>query len=944
MPYRSKLVSASFVACLAASAGVQAQEAAQSPTPAQQPQASKADEAAKAKKDNQQETQLQTVVVTGIRESLKKSLDKKRDADAIVEAITAEDIGKLPATNTAEALAQVPGVTLDHSLQATQRVSVDGMDPSLNLSFLDGHPVAQAMWLYGDSPNRGFNYSLLPPEVLGSLEVYKSPEARLPEGSIGGTIIMHTLQPFDLPHNTLKVSVGGNINEMAGEGDPNASSFSNWTSNAMGLGFNSSAQHDEQVTNREGDEIFGYTPVSSVAATADAQLNKNNPPPNPQVQSYVTQQIQAGNLRPNDVMPNEINVAYFQQTEKRDSVLSNIEYKPTHRIDLGVSLLYMQDHLSNWNQSMYAFPLWLASTTAGIDSLSEGGNGVVTSGHVAGNCDPTTVASCTSTAGTVFDNQARTSLITTQGIDLNSTYKGDGWKLHGQLGVSNSHDPLTQAFIEPVHWGSYSWDIGRGFNFDDVASAQNPHNWAGAGWMGNYASEPYSARDNYAQVDFSQDFDGYLFNQFLAGFRYAVHHESQSLDVWSGGVTVGTLSDVGAGSLTDLSGLDSMNFLPGSVNHVQPANRDAVINWVLNSPGVMDSKYLYPPFVYQDTFGVSQASEALYGQANFSADKLRGNVGVRLVRTETASSGYQVNNTQIQTLPAPPGSYVTQNASHFDPLPAFNISYDLTPHTVLRGAISEVIAWAPYNQMAPYTETNDTVLTATGGNANLDPYRSINFGTSAEYYFAPESLFAVSLFHKDVLNYIVQGVDTERLFNGLFTTNPSQYNQLTGGDCDQNGFCNYSVTRPQNGGRATVDGFTVSFQEPFADTGFGIRSNYTFSNGNTKNGGALPYNSKSSVNVSPYFEKGPLSGTLSYNWRTQYLAGGYVAGSPSEYVGDYTELDFSAGFKFTKQISLTADALNLLDETYKAYYGNPSLPAANYKSGREYLVSLHFQM
>jgi iron complex outermembrane receptor protein len=160
--------------------------------------------------------QLQTVTVTGIRASLQASLDTKRNADAIVDAITAEDIGKFPATNVAEALAQIPGVTLDRSIPGTQRVSIDGMDPSLNLSLLDGHPVAQAIWLFGDSPNRGFNYSLLPAEILGQLEVVKSPEARLVEGSLGGTVLMHTVQPLDVPSNTLSGSFGDNYNDMVG--------------------------------------------------------------------------------------------------------------------------------------------------------------------------------------------------------------------------------------------------------------------------------------------------------------------------------------------------------------------------------------------------------------------------------------------------------------------------------------------------------------------------------------------------------------------------------------------------------------------------------------------------------------------------------------------------------------------------------------------------------
>src|SRR5580698_10939940 len=198
MSHRKTLLAASIIAGLCLVGSIHAQDATKTSGPAAQSQSSDQTTADQAKAK-----QLETVTVTGIRASLQASMDTKRNADAIVDAITAEDIGKFPATNVAEALAQVPGVTLDRSIPGTQRVSIDGMDPSLNVSLLDGHPVAQAIWLFGDNPNRGFNYSMLPPEILGQLEIVKSPEARIVEGSLGGTVLMHTVQPLDVPANTL---------------------------------------------------------------------------------------------------------------------------------------------------------------------------------------------------------------------------------------------------------------------------------------------------------------------------------------------------------------------------------------------------------------------------------------------------------------------------------------------------------------------------------------------------------------------------------------------------------------------------------------------------------------------------------------------------------------------------------------------------------------------
>lgn len=927
MKYRKNILTASILASLFLAAAAQAQDAAkQSPdanvgaAPAGQVLLAQNDTNDNSKRKNKSTAEeLGTVVVTGIRESLKASLDKKRDADAIIDAITAVDIGKFPATNVAEALSQVPGVTIDRALGATQRVSIDGTDPSLNLSFLDGHPVAQAIWQYGDSPNRGFNFSLLAPEVLGSLEIYKTPEARLPEGSLGGTILMHTIQPLDLASGVFSGSVGYNYNDMVSDGKPDASAFYNWRSDDRTFGINVSAQHYEQLTDRQGEEIFGYHPVSDYAA--------NNP--------AIAAQVASGALKASDLVPDEINAANFQQTEKRDSVLANIQWKPTDRIDTTLSLLYMRDNLNNYNQSMYPFWHWTGGTMAGVTSFTSGPGGVISGGH---SCDVSTDASCPGLGAVIFDNNARTAVIKTRGADWKVSYRGDDWKISGQTGVSTSHDDLTQAFIEPVYFGGYTWDINHGFNFDNPTAAQNPANWSGYYFNGNYADIPYAARDNYTQFDFSKDLGGF-FNELLLGVRFTKHTESQnSYDVWSGGVQAGSIANVGAGGLTDLSGLSSLGFWPGSVNHVQPSNGQTVINWVLASPHLFDPQFLYLPYLFQNEFEVSQHGDAAYAQANFGNDGLRGNIGLRFVHTSTDESAYTIDNANIAN-----SVYGTTTNTHNNVLPSFNIAYDLAPDVVLRGAASQVIAWAPYNQETPYVFTNDTVLTGGGGNPNLSPYKSNNFNASLEWYFAPESVLAGSVFYKDVLNYIVQGVGIERLYNSLIVLNPTVYAGLTGGDCDSKGFCNYSITRPENGGKATAKGFTINYQQPFGDTGFGIRANYTYSDANTKSGGALPYNSKNSYNVSPYYDKGAWSGSVTYGYRSSYLAGGYVAGAPAETVDGYKELDANIAWRFTDHLSVSLDGLNLLNSTYLGYLGSKNEPIARYKFGREYMATLHFK-
>ena len=172
--------------------------------------------------------QIEEIIVSGIRGSLRESLDTKREASAVVEAVTAEDLGEFPNTNVAEAMTQIPGVAIDRRFGQGERVSIDGTDPSLNLTYLDGHPVAQSIWLFGEQPNRGFDQTQIASEIIGKIEIYKSPEARLPEGSLGGTVLMHTRKPLELDANTVSITGGLNYNDQAEDEKPTFSGLYSW--------------------------------------------------------------------------------------------------------------------------------------------------------------------------------------------------------------------------------------------------------------------------------------------------------------------------------------------------------------------------------------------------------------------------------------------------------------------------------------------------------------------------------------------------------------------------------------------------------------------------------------------------------------------------------------------------------------------------------------------
>ncbi|MDZ4319945.1 MAG: TonB-dependent receptor plug domain-containing protein, partial [Phenylobacterium sp.] len=174
-------------------------------------------------------TEVDEVVVTGIRASLQQSLETKRSSNSIIDVVTAEDVGRFPSSNVAEAITIIPGVTIDREFGQGEKVSILGTDPALNRTLLNGQTVASADWFILDQPGRTFNYALLAPQIVGSVEVYKTPEPRIDEGSIGGTVIVNTRRPLDAGINPISGAVTYLWNDPSEEGDFQYSVMGNWT-------------------------------------------------------------------------------------------------------------------------------------------------------------------------------------------------------------------------------------------------------------------------------------------------------------------------------------------------------------------------------------------------------------------------------------------------------------------------------------------------------------------------------------------------------------------------------------------------------------------------------------------------------------------------------------------------------------------------------------------
>ncbi|WP_202899543.1 TonB-dependent receptor plug domain-containing protein [Kordiimonas gwangyangensis] len=230
--------------------------------------------------------EFEEIVVTGIRGSLRQSLDVKRNNNAIVDAISAEDIGKFPDKNVAESLQRVPGVTIQRQFGEGAAVSIRGAGNELTLTTLNGQNVASTGWFVLEPAKRSFNYELLPSELVGNIEVYKSSQADLAEGGVGGTVVINTRKPLDMDSMSIYGSIEGQHQTDSDKIDPQASGLFSWKNEGETFGLLVSGVYQRRHLQRQGNEAFwewGAGPVafkqdrrrSAITATAQFRPSEN---------------------------------------------------------------------------------------------------------------------------------------------------------------------------------------------------------------------------------------------------------------------------------------------------------------------------------------------------------------------------------------------------------------------------------------------------------------------------------------------------------------------------------------------------------------------------------------------------------------------------------------------------------------------------------------------
>lgn len=850
------------------------------------------------------------IVVTGIRGSLIQSIDAKRNSDVIADIITAEDIGKFPDRNVAEALQRVPGIVINREFGEGERVSLRGTAPNLTRTLLNGHAVATADWFILEqlAATRSFNYLTLPSEIVGQLDVYKSPQADIEEGGVGGTINVHTRNPLDLDAFTVSASLQAAYTEKRDSIDPQVSGLVSWKNDAETFGVLVGGVYQKRDIRRDGVEVLGYftpaaTPPATTVPTGTAQV------------------------------PSLIGSALFLQERERYGGNIGLQFRPSDQLEVNVTGLYSRFNANNFNQNYLAW---------GSNAL--GGGGTLTNTTIQ---DDTVVRGRITSTPTgravVYDAIDRAALAETFSGDFDLNYRpSDETVLHFKAGYTEAHgNTRSQPFYEGGAPGGFDFDLtGRVpqvsfIGVDPTDPTDLIFDFASLHRITN------SDKEKYAYGDIEQNVDLGPVNAIKAGVKFTDHDRVTTflattyggffLPLEAQGCGGRCTSSSFAGGPTPDDFLDSVAEA-GTLTRFFQIDRGKLQDIFNSQPASVRARIPNPP----ENYSINEKTYGGYVMAKLGEEggDWDGNIGLRVIRTDQRSTGNVVGVAGPGSVSNAFGNFtpVTIDRSYTDVLPSANLKLDLTDQLVLRFGAGRTVARADYTDIVPRVSLNPGSLSGDAGNPNIDPFRANSFDASIEFYPDRETIIAAALYYKDIQSYIVN--TTAREVFPVETATPNLSRCTPAGGANPNLYnCQFDINRRSNGGGGRNQGFELQVSRPIWG-GFGVTGNYTYSDAEATSGDPIPGNSKHALNLTGFFENDWLSARLAYNYRSSFFIN-IDRASPLNQASTET-LDASINFDVTDNITLTADAVNLTNDKIEQYSGTRTRFRALYDNGRQF--------
>ncbi len=861
----------------------------------------------------------------GYRGSLARSLDVKKNADTIVDAVSAEDIGRFPDINVADALQRVTGVQVERDERTGDgaRISIRGTAPHLNRTLLNNQQVASgtASNRRSELRDRNFNYFLLPTEIVETLEVYKTPEADVDEGSVGGTVIVRTRRPLDAEANSGAISARYFRFENAGEYKPHISGLYNWKNDDDTFGVNLAYVYKDSATQLESKRnLGGYFRLRDVDDDGETERLPVFP---------------GANLYTSD---------YSLSTP-----FVTVQYAPTDELDFvftGFHSATKQESLGRLSVGFGSIAT-LFTPAADRDLVIE--DRTVVSGSLPLCCESLGAANLQAAK---YETGTYLGDIETTAFDLEGTWRRGALTASFQAGHS-----FAKGYVESydTSFGARSalnFDLSTGVSEAIFEDGLSPSDFALHSTFVNRIRN--NADETYVKADIEYELENPFVSSIEVGIKFREHNKSASRFKrdFDEATSFGPNSEVVGTSLADFSGTSITSFKVGAVpSALWEFNSERLFQWQSERPeieGTGNSSFIDP----EDAFDLNEKVYAAYLKTNFDFADFRGNVGVRLVQTKTTSTSARFEGRNFA--PRFVEDAVVEN-NYTDILPSLNISYVGLDDIILRFAAAKVISRPNYvNLTSSETRGCRDAATETGyectgreGNPDLAPFRSTQFDLSAEWYMDDFSALALALFHKDIKSYFA----SENL------TAIRDY-PVSVGDTFVVEQREFTLTRPINGLGGTIQGFELSYQQDLP-WGFGVQANYTYANADLDEtpeqieagiDEVLLDHSKNTYNVALFYQNYGLDARISYTFRSRYRYDiGAVGRGLNGYKDDYGKFDLNASYTLTDNIDLIFQVINLTDAELNWYASDEDgavdfgRPLGRFNHGRRFGLGLNMR-
>ncbi|WP_258405673.1 TonB-dependent receptor [Shewanella zhangzhouensis] len=907
------------------------------------------------------EGNIEVIQVKGIRGSQAKSMELKRQSAGVVDAISAEDIGKFPDTNLAESLQRITGVSIDRINGEGSKVTVRGLGPDFNLVLLNNRTMPTAQ-VAGES-TRSFEFANLSSDAVSGVEVYKTSKSDISSGGMGSTINIRTARPFDTRGLVASFGVKGHHDTNVEDGSSITPEISGIFSNTFlddTLGFGLNASYQERDSNLKKATIDGWR------QNIHGELNPNavvvNENKNPYGNTFYAR-----------------NIGYASQDTERERTNAQLvfQYAPSDTIEMTLDYTYSKlSDVSNTD----TWGLWFSGPgNATYAHINENGTfDYVTEvgGDYSGTMNQNASDNINKSLGFNIEWQATDNLLLSfDAHDSNATAEGklgnyadNIFFILGALNVADKTYDATGTEIPLL-----------GANYGTLNPNGEPHLLPE-----HYASLFAGVRAGRNETDVNQyQFDGRWLNEnsdALSSIDFGVSFtsmETHAQGSYTGPISAGwygnmglwkdDVSYVGLGSdfLSDFSGGGSDLLIPYYYTYNQQAAMD-------KAQALYDVEYVSAP--WQDDHRIKEDTTAAYIQVNIDSEfnnmPLNIVAGLRYEQTDVIASSMQqeaeklvwLNPTEWQTVFADDFTFSDESHDYKEFLPNLDINLELMENVMARFSYSRTMARPNLGAMRATTSLTPIpkVGSRTGfaGNPGLKPYSSNNIDLSLEYYYDDASYVSVGYFNKEVDNFLADvieevkydwlrdpylGAAAEQARAELIANNETPSDEAVFQWLLDNGYGNadnrveqdgsdpvasWNIKKPNNVNQMNINGVELAWQHWLWDSGFGFAVNYTLVNGDidydverVDEQFALPGMSDT-ANFSVFYEKDGLQGRLAYNWRDTFLSGmGQAeAGGPApQFTEAFGQLDISVSYQLTDNLSIFAEGINILEQEKRVY-------------------------